>query len=120
MLEQGFETRFFPQIIIKHKTGPSDLRSTGKSSYYIARNWLYFLAEFIPLTEISSFLPFFGKNMIKQSIKKPLKLRYYLLGTIMGILTLWRILPRRKTVRPDTLKRIKAGILGINGYVNPW
>lgn len=119
-LDAGFKIRYFPDIFVYHKEAFSNIRKTGKSSFFVGRNWVYFLYEFIPLKDLIDFIPFSSKIFIENIAKAPRKIRYYIFGVIVGLLTFWRIIPKRRKLSPDVLRKVKGGILGTNGFVYPW
>lgn len=119
-LESGFDIRYFPDIVVHHKVGKSMERSSGKAGFYQARNWIWFLFEFVPLISMIKFLPFLRKTSARRGKTNPVIIRFYILGLVMGFLGGWKYLLRRRRVSSDTQKRIEGGILGKHGYIFPW
>lgn len=119
-LDAGFKLRYFPDIAVDHKEAFSSVRKSGKTAFFVGRNWIYFLYQFIPLKDLFDFLPFSSKIFIEGSVRAPRKIRYYLWGAVVGLLTFWKIVPKRTKLSEEVLRKVKGGILGINGFVYPW
>lgn len=119
-LDAGFKLRYFPDIAVDHMEAFSGIRRSGKSSFFVGRNWIYFLYEFIPFKDLLDFMPFSSKIFVESSARAPQKIRYYLLGVIVGLLTCWRVVPKRRKLSPEVLRKVRGGILGTNGFVYPW
>jgi GT2 family glycosyltransferase len=119
-LEAGFDIRYFPDLVVYHKEGKSKERSSGKAGFYQARNWTWFLLEFVPLSSVIQLLSFLRKTSHRRGREDPKIFGNYLVGLVVGFLTGWRFLLKRRRVKLETKKRIEGGILGKHGYIFPW
>lgn len=119
-LNAGFKISFYPAIVVDHKEAFSQIRQSGKSSYFVARNWVYFLYEFIPLKDLVDFMPFSSKMLAANSSRDWRKMGYYILGALVGLLTCSLIIPQRTKLAGQVLSQVKGGILGTHGFVYPW
>lgn len=119
-LEAGFKLRYEPMILVRHKEAASDIRKSGKSSFFVGRNWVWFLYEFIPFKDVLDLVFFSSKMMVENSRRSPPKTRHYLWGAVIGLLTCRRVVKKRRPLSGEVLKKVKAGILGTDGFVYPW
>ncbi|MFC1790429.1 glycosyltransferase family 2 protein [Patescibacteria group bacterium] len=119
-LEAGFKLRYEPAIVVRHKEAASNIRKSGKSSFFVGRNWIYFLYEFIPFRDLLDIFFFSSRAMVENSARTPQKTRHYLRGVMTGMLTCWQVIKKRRKLSGAVLKKVKAGILGTDGFVYPW
>lgn len=117
-VQQGFRVRYFPDLVCLHKFGPSGTRTEAK--YYVARNWVYFIIQYLPLWVIPFFLAWSVYKVGYDTGKGYGKAGSYIRGFIEGVKKAnyyWR---KRSVLNWKQLKLFMKTQFVAGGFTNRW
>src|SRR3989344_6106761 len=119
LANDGYEVRYFPDLVIWHKMKPNPTRkTTGK--ILMARNTFWYAISFMPLAYIPKVLWWFLFGFVKGTTTGHARPYEYLKGAIGGVLGVLYALAERKPVSKEYADEVIRTTLLTDGYEDKW
>lgn len=117
-IKYGFEVRYFPDLVCLHKFGPSEAR--GMAKYYVSRNWVYFIVQYLPIWLIPLFLTWSIFKVLYDTTKGYGRAGSYIEGFLSGLKKISYYFKKRKVLNWVQLKLFMKTQFIMGGFTNKW
>jgi len=117
-IQKGFKVRHFPDLPCRHKFGPSKIRSNAK--YYVSRNWVYFIVQYLPLWIIPVFLAWSVFKVFYDTSHGYGLAGSYFQGFLSGLKEVPYYWKKRKVLTGSQLWLFMRTQFIVGGFTNKW
>ena len=101
-IQRGFNLKYFPDLVCRHKISPPNKR--GKGKYYVSRNWVYFIVQYLPLWVVPIFIIWSAFKVVYDTTKGYGLPGSYFQGCLDGLKEAPYYWKKRKTLTYDQTK----------------
>jgi GT2 family glycosyltransferase len=117
-INKGLRVRYFPDLVAHHYFGRSKERIGGK--YFVARNWIYFITQFLPVWAIPLFAFWSVAKVSYDTSHGYGKTGSYLRGFADGVAKLPHFLKKRSPMNYRQTTLFMKTQFAIGGFTNKW
>ena len=112
ILSMGFEIKCFTDAVVYNSKALVGGEARKRYGYYYARNWIWFYIQYLPLTEIPSFLSLHAQSFFVKTNKKAGTMTKLdiLKGIFSGFVGSVKYIRQRKVLSPDIIDRLKLDL----------
>lgn len=115
---KGFKIKYFPELFVRHKFGPSNTRN--KAKYYVSRNWVYFIVQYLPLWIVPVFFAWSVFKVFYDTSHGYGRAGSYIQGLLSGLKKTPYYWKKRKVLTTNQLLLFMRTQFMAGGFTNKW